>query len=175
MVSQLRLQVLLPVALLAVLGLGVGAFAMNGSNPATSDADAIAARIAARHKPTHTTPKPKPTDSHHHATPEPHHTAHLSPLQRALKKHAVAVVLFYRPGATYDAIQTREARAAALAANASFVAVNVTKNKDVARLAADYDVLEAPTVLVFRRGPRLKTRLEGYNDRTTIVQAVRNA
>jgi hypothetical protein len=172
MASQLRLQVLLPVAVLAVLGLGVGAFAMNGDNPAVSDADAIAARIAARHKPPATKPKPAPTAT----KPKPaKHVRHVSPLKHAFAKHAVVVVLFYRPNATYDAIQAREARAAALATNAGFVAVNVTRNKEVGLLAANYDVLESPTVLVLRRGPKLKARLEGFNDRTTIVQAVRNA
>jgi hypothetical protein len=173
MATQLRLQVLLPVAVLAVLGLGVGAFAMNGNAPATSDADAIAARIAARQKPTVTTPaKPKPKPA---ATkPKPAHTS-LSPLQLALRQKPVAVVLFYKPGAAYDAIQTRETRAGALTAGAAFVAVNVTNNKEVGKLATDYNVLEAPTVLIFRRGPVLRARFDGYQDRATVVQAVRNA
>jgi hypothetical protein len=174
MASQLRLQVLLPVAVLAVLGLGVGAFAMNGKGPATSDADAIAARIAARDKPTATTPakpKPKPTATKPTAPVKPA----LSPLQLALRQKPVAVVLFYKPGAVYDAIQTRETRAGALTAGAAFVAINVTKNREVGKLATDYNVLEAPTVLIFRRGPVLKARFDGYQDRATVVQAVRNA
>ncbi|MEO8289478.1 MAG: hypothetical protein ABI649_00595 [Gaiellaceae bacterium] len=172
MASQLRLQVLLPVAVLAILGLGVGAFAMS-KGPATSDADAIAARIAARNNPTATTPaKPKPPA----AKPKPSPSKPgLTPLQLALRQKPVAVVLFYKPQAAYDAIQTRETRAGALAAGAAFVAINVTRNSEVGKLATEYNVLEAPTVLVFRRGPVLKARFDGFQDRTTIIQAVRNA
>ena len=53
--------------------------------------------------------------------------------------------------------------------------INVSKNKQVAKLAAEYGVLESPTVLVMKRGPKLTARLEGYYDRTAIVQAVKNA
>jgi hypothetical protein len=173
MASQLRLQVLLPIAVLAVLGLAVSAFIMSRNKPGVSDADAIAARIAANHHEP-TTTKPKPPATNPTPTP-PKHAHHASTLKSALAHHSVVVVLFYEPGSDYDAIQTREARAGALAANAGFVTVNVSKNREVAKLAAEYDVLESPTVLVFRRGPKLKARLEGYNDRTTIVQAVRNA
>jgi hypothetical protein len=180
MASQLRLHVLAPIAVVALLGLGVSAFIMNQHNPATSsDADAIAARIAARHHtPAATPPKPKPHATKAHTKPKPEptkHAHHGSSLKAALSRHAVVVVLFYEPGASYDTIQTREARAGALSAHAGFLAVNVSKNKDVSALAAQYNVLESPTVLVFRRGPKLKARLEGLNDRTTIVQAVRNA
>jgi hypothetical protein len=177
MASQLRLQVLLPIAVLAVLGLAVSAFIMSRNKPGGSDADAIAARIAAsHHKPTTTASKPDPTQTKPDTTPQPpKHVHHASTLQSALAHHPVVVVLFYEPGADYDAIQTREARAGALAANAGFVTVNVSKNREVAKLAAEYDVLESPTVLIFRRGPKLSSRLEGYNDRTTIVQAVKNA
>ena len=177
MASQLRLQVLAPIAIVAVLGLAVSAFIMSRSKPG-SDADAIAARIAAQHH-THSTttpskPKPKPTaTTPTPPTPTPVH--HVSALKAALAHHSVVVVLFYEPGADYDAIQTREARAAALDANAGFVPVNVSKNSQVAKLASTYGVLESPTVLVFTHGPKLSARLEGFYDRTTIVQAVKNA
>ena len=178
MASQLRLHVLAPIAVVALLGLGVSAFIMSRNNPTTSDADAIAARIAAKHHTPAATPaKPKPhtTKPKHDPAPPKYTHHHGSPLKAALARHAVVVVLFYEPGSNYDRIQTREARAGALSAHAGFVAVNVSKNTEVSALAAQYNVLESPTVLVFRRGPKLKARLEGFNDRTTIVQAVRNA
>jgi hypothetical protein len=177
MASQLRLHVLVPIVVVALLGLGVSTFLMSRNKPATSDADAIAARIAAKHHQTSTTAtKPKPTKTNPDPAPIPvKHLKHASPLKTALAHHPVAVVLFYKPGADYDAIQTREARAAALSADAGFVAVNVDKNRQVAKLASQYNVLESPTVLVFSRGPKLRARLEGYHDRTTIVQAVENA
>jgi hypothetical protein len=85
------------------------------------------------------------------------------------------VVLFYEPGASYDAIQTREARAGALEAHAGFVSVNVSKNQQVGQLATQYGVLQSPTVLIFTRGLKLKARIEGLYDRTAVVQAVKNA
>ena len=179
MASQLRLQVLAPIAIVAVLGLAVSAFIMSRNQPGGTDADAVAARIAAKKHQTSATPtKPEPdpaaiSPATTPAAPKPEH--HRSPLRAALANHSVVVVLFYEPEATYDAIQTREARAGALAANAGFVTVNVSKNSEVAKLAAEYGVLESPTVLVMKRGPKLAARLEGYYDRTAIVQAVKNA
>ena len=178
MASQLRLQVLAPIAVVAVLGLAVSAFIMSRNQPATSNADAIAARIAAKKHQTSTTPtkpEPDPVDTTPTQTPDPPKPEHVSPLKATLARHSVVVVLFYDPEATYDAIQTREARAGALAANAGFVTINVSKNKQVAKLAAEYGVLESPTVLVMKRGPKLAATLEGYYDRTAIVQAVKNA
>jgi hypothetical protein len=92
-----------------------------------------------------------------------------------LERYGKVVVLFYEPGASYDAIQTREARAGALAAHAGFVSVNVSKNHQVGQLAAQYGVLESPTVLIFARGLKLKARLEGLYDRTAVSQAVKDA
>jgi hypothetical protein len=92
-----------------------------------------------------------------------------------LRRYRKVVVLFYEPGANYDAIQTREARAGALLAHAGFVSVNVSKNREVGQLASQYDVLESPTVLIFTKGYNVKVRIEGFYDRTAIVQAVKNA
>jgi hypothetical protein len=169
MASQLRLHILLPVAVLGLLGLGVGAFAM-GKSPATStNADAIAARIAQKQaakdpngKPVSTKPKPKPAAS-------------LSPLDRQLRAHRVVVVLFYSPGDDYDTLQTRETRAGALDAKAGFLALNVTRDSQVAELAAQYDVRDAPATLIFRRGPQIAYRVAGYLDRAAVAQAAFNA
>ena len=92
-----------------------------------------------------------------------------------LRRYGKVVVLFYEPGATYDSIQTREARAGALLAHAGFVSVNVSKNREVGQLASQYNVLQSPTVLIFTRGHNLKARIDGFYDRTAIVQAVKNA
>jgi hypothetical protein len=163
MASQLRLRVLLPVAILGILGLGVGAFATTRSAPETSNADAVAARIAAKQ----TTQEPsKPANK-----PSPQ----ASPLEGALRKHSVVVVLFYAPGDDYDTIQARETRAGALAAKAGFLALNVTRNQQVAALAAEYDVREAPATLIFTRGPRVAYRVAGYMDRQAVAQAAADA
>jgi len=92
-----------------------------------------------------------------------------------LQRYGKVVVLFYEPGADYDAIQTREARAGALLAHAGFVSVNVSRNHEVGQLASQYNVLQSPTVLIFTRGHSLKARIEGFYDRTAIAQAVKNA
>jgi hypothetical protein len=165
MASQLRLRVLLPVAILGILGLGIGAFATTRSAPETSNADAVAARIAAKQN-TKTQKPSKPTNK-----PSPQ----VSPLEGALRKHSVVVVLFYAPGDDYDTIQARETRAGALAAKAGFLALNVTKNQQVAALAAEYDVREAPATLVFTRGPRVAYRVAGYMDRQAVAQAAADA
>jgi hypothetical protein len=170
MASQLRLHILLPVAVLGILGLGVGAFAM-GKNPATpTNADAIAARIAQKQATKHSNGKPVKSK------PKPAKSApKLSPLDRQLRTHRVVVVLFYAPGDDYDTIQTRETRAGAVGANAGFLALNVTKNFQVAELASEYDVRDAPATLVFRRGPRIAYRVSGYLDRAAVAQAAFNA
>ncbi len=140
MASQLRLQVLAPIAIVAVLGLAVSAFVMSRNQPGGTDADAVAARIAAKQhqSPTKPKPKPEPTATTPATPPKPPHKSHPqgSSLKVALAHHPVVVVLFYSPNASYDAIATREARAGALAANAGFVTVNVLKNSQVAKLAA---------------------------------------
>jgi hypothetical protein len=165
MATQLRLRVLLPVAILGILGIGVGAFATTRSTPETSSADAVAARIAAKQN--GKTQKPaKPANK-----PSPQAT----PLEGALRTHSVVVVLFYAPGADYDTIQARETRAGALAAKAGFLALNVTKNGQVAALAAEYDVREAPATLIFTRGPRVAYRVAGYMDRQAVAQAAADA
>ena len=66
-------------------------------------------------------------------------------------------------------------RAGALAAKAGFLALNVTKNQQVAALAAQYDVREAPATLVFTRGPRVAYRVAGYMDRQAVAQAAADA
>jgi hypothetical protein len=91
-----------------------------------------------------------------------------------LHKHVV-VVLFYAPGDDYDTIQTREARAGALDAGAGFLALDVTKNDEVAALAAQYDVREAPATLVFIPGPKVFYRASGFLDRQSVAQAATDA
>jgi hypothetical protein len=168
MASQLRLHVLLPVAILGILGLGIGAFATTRNAPETNDADAIAARIAAKQK-AQKGHKSKPAKPGEQTGPKP------TPLQNALRRRGVAVVLFYAPGDDYDTIQTRETRAGALSANAGFLALDVTSDKQVSALAAQYDVREAPATLIFKRGPRVVFRAAGYLDREAVAQAASNA
>jgi hypothetical protein len=96
-------------------------------------------------------------------------------LAGALEENRVVVVLFYTPGSNYDTIQAREARAGAAAGGAGFLAVNVSRDREVASLAAAFQVRDAPAILVVKRGLRVVVRINGYADRETIAQAAANA
>jgi hypothetical protein len=96
-------------------------------------------------------------------------------LNAALLHKKVVVVLFYAPGDDYDTIQTRETRAGALDAKAGFLALDVTKNDEVAALASQFDVRTAPATIVFVRGPKVFFRVNGYADRQSVAQAATDA
>jgi hypothetical protein len=96
-------------------------------------------------------------------------------LNAALLHKHVVVVLFYAPGDDYDTIQTRETRAGALDAGAGFLALDVTKNDEIAALASEYDVREAPATLVFIPGPKVFYRAAGFLDRQSVAQAATDA
>lgn len=167
--QQLRLRVLAPVAVLALLGAGVGAFAY-GKPPADDSAalpthvEKTPAKKAGGHKPGSKAPAPAPA-------PRPAKT----PLERALRADRAAVVLLFTPGGGVDNAAVREARAGALLAHAGFVAVDASRNSAVTKFFRRYEVREAPAVLVFLRGPRLVSHFDGFADRVTVAQAVSNA
>jgi hypothetical protein len=96
-------------------------------------------------------------------------------LNAALLHKKVVVVLFYAPGDAYDTIQTRETRAGALDAKAGFLALDVTKNDEVAALASRFDVRNAPATIVFVRGLKVFYRVNGYMDRQAVAQAATDA
>jgi len=96
-------------------------------------------------------------------------------LDAGLLHKNVVVVLFYAPGDDYDTIQTRETRAGALDAGAAFLALDVTQNDEVAALASQFDVRNAPATLVFVRGPKVFYRVDGYMDRHAVAQAATDA
>jgi hypothetical protein len=93
----------------------------------------------------------------------------------ALYFDRAVVVVFFTPGSALDAKTVLEGRGAAITTGAGFLAVDVTREAQVAALAIGYEVLEAPTVLVLSRGPKLRSRFDGYVDRTTVAQAISNA
>jgi hypothetical protein len=179
--QQLRLRVLVPVAVLGLLGAGFGAFAMGGpampesipvSSSGATDTGAVDTG-AADTAPTTTEPAPAPKPAPA-PTPKPKPEKN-TPLEQELDAHRVVVVVFQTPGADLDATAVREARAGAAAADGGFLAVDVEKEGDVSDLAAEYEVLEAPTVLVLVRSGDVRSRFDGYVDRETVAQAVTNA
>jgi hypothetical protein len=96
-------------------------------------------------------------------------------LNAALLHKKVAVVLFYAPGDDYDTIQTRETRGGALDAKVGFLALDVTQNDEVAALASQFDVRNAPATIIFVRGPKVFYRVDGYMDRQAVAQAATDA
>jgi hypothetical protein len=96
-------------------------------------------------------------------------------LAGALDENEVVVVLFYAPGSSYDTLQAREARAGAAAGGAGFLAVDVSRDRQVSSLAAAFGIRDAPAILVVKRGYRVAVRINGYADRETVAQAAANA
>lgn len=184
--QQLRLRVLIPVAVLGLLGAGFGAFAMGGPaapesipipRPTSSAAvDTGATDTGATDTgATDTTATPTTTTEAVPAPPPAKPKPDKPPLQRELADHRTVVVVFHTPGSDLDSAGVREARAGASATGAGFLAVDVTKEGAVADLAGEYEVLEAPTVLILIRSGEARFRFEGIVDRETVAQAVTNA
>jgi len=179
--QHLRLNVLLPVAVLGLLGAGFGAFAMGGpgapeSLPVAHPTSSSAVDTGAADTTT-APPPPAPTTTEAApppATPKPK-PAQKTALEKELAGHRVVVVVFHTPGSDLDGEALREARAGAVAANAGFLAVDVTKETAVADVAAEYEVLGSPTILVVVKSGEARSRFEGYVDRQTVAQAVTNA
>lgn len=181
--QQLRLRVLVPVAVLGLLGAGFGAFAMGGPaapesipvHPTSSAAVDTGATDTGATDTAPTTTAPTTTETEPAPTPTTPEPEKQTPLEKQLAAHRVVVVVFHTPGADLDAQAVREARAGAAAANAGYLAIDVTKESAVEDLAAEYEVLEAPTLLVIVRGGELRSRFAGVVDRETVAQAVTNA
>jgi hypothetical protein len=180
--QQLRLRVILPVAVLGLLGAGFGAFAMGQPvEPALTALPTLSSAIDTGPTETgttdtgaaETTPAPAQTPAPP-APPKPK-PEQMTPIEAELADHRLVVVVFHTPGADLDATAVHEARAGSVASGAGFLAVDVAKEGAVAELAGDYDVLEAPSVLVLARGGAVRAHFQGYVDRETVAQAVTNA
>ena len=187
MQQQLRLRVLVPIAVLGLLGAGFGAFAMGGPEapesipvprPTSSGAVDTGATDTGMADTGATETTPAPTTAPTETTappPAPKPKPSKPPLQQELVDHRIVVVVFHTPGSDLDAAAVREARAGASTSGAGYLAVDVTKEGAVADLAAEYEVLEAPTVLVVIRSGEARSRFNGIVDRQTVAQAVTNA
>ena len=191
--QQLRLRVLVPVAVLGLLGAGFGAFAMGGpaapesipiprptssaavdtgaTDTGATDTGATDTAPATTTAPAPAPPPPTTTEAAPPAEPAEEQTA----LDKLLKEHKVVVVIFQSPGSDVDSAAVREARAGADKAGVGYLAVDVTKEGAVAELAAEYEVAEAPTVLVVVRSGEAVSRFYGIIDRTTVAQAATDA
>ena len=96
-------------------------------------------------------------------------------LTRALKRDSVVVAVLYSPESTVDRLAIREARAGATASKSGFVAIDVYDTREIASVAAEFNLRAAPAVLVFARYQGAVTQIAGYADRQTVAQAADNA
>ena len=97
-----------------------------------------------------------------------------APIDRALRRHGVVVVLVYMPRAPVDAAVRAEARAAAARAHAGYVPISALNDRLVRTLVARTGVLPDPAVVILKR-PGVVTATLSVTDRETIAQAVAQA
>jgi hypothetical protein len=182
--GQLRLNVILPIVVLAVLGGGLSLFMLSrGAETSTASTDSALAPLPRLHKPKTSTQTPAKNPAARPSKPQPRPVrpkVKLNPglpaaLARALTARPVAVVAFVTPDAGVDEMAANEAAAGARAAGASFVAVDVSKERQTRPFAVKLGVLEAPAVLVFKRPGNLFVRLDGFVDLDVVAQAAENA
>jgi hypothetical protein len=186
--GQLRLNVILPIVLFATLAVGIGLFMLSRS-PETSTASSDSALTPLSRstrtpvapapktaRPTQAKAKPTPARPVKPTRPKVKLNAGLPPaLNRALTARPVAVVSLVTPDASLDEMAAKEAAAGAGAAGASFVTVDVSRERQARPFAVMLGVLEAPTVLVFKRPGELFVQLDGFADLDMVAQAAENA
>lgn len=161
------------------LALGFVTLAMNqtASRAAVHTVLTLKARRAAAEHGTTTTAKPKhvqPVDQNFLAAVQaglPRSVA------KALAKSPVAVVELTSKQDPVSKLAFGEARAGAVAAGASFVSVDIDQNggdvEVLTRLIGELPV--APAALIYVRPSTLSITLQGFNDSTTVHQAVAEA
>jgi hypothetical protein len=96
------------------------------------------------------------------------------PVDRALRRNPVVVLMVYMPHASVDSLVRAEAKAGARASGAGFVAVSALSERLVRTIVAKTGVLPDPAVVVVRR-PGVVTATLSVTDRDTIAQAVAQA
>jgi len=96
------------------------------------------------------------------------------PVDRALRRYKVVVVVVYMPGASVDSLVREEARAAALTSGAGYVALSALSERLVRPLVAKTGVLPDPAVVVVKRPGVVVARLS-VTDHDTVAQAVTQA
>lgn len=169
----MSLSVSPPIRILAVLGgvlaVAAGLFAFT-QRPSESSPAAPAAVAKPAPAPAAARPAPAP------AEPAVKLDSGLPPaLAAALMQDRVVVVSLYVPGARVDELATGEARAGAELGGVGFLALNVLDEESAGPLLAKLGVLEAPSVLVFKRPGEAVVRIAGFADRETVAQAAANA
>lgn len=91
-----------------------------------------------------------------------------------LAKHSVVVVLLYDAESKVDAYSLSETALGAKKSGAGFLRVDVRNEKLATKFTKAYGVLQAPSLLVFKRPGTLALKLNGFADHETVEQAVLN-
>lgn len=175
---HLRGIVIAGVLAAVALALGFVTLAMNQSS--SSAAPHTVLSLKARHLTTTKTTKPaRPVE---HAPLNAHLVAALKAglprsIARGLAAHRVTVVALTSSEDSVAALATRETQAGAQLGGASFVRVSVDRDGgDASALTALIGQLPvAPATLVYIRPGTLYLQMPGFNDKTTVQQAARNA
>jgi hypothetical protein len=166
---------------LAVVALALGFMTLAMNQSSSSAAPHTVLSLKARHlattkppKPAAKRVKPKPLNAHLVAALKlglPRSVA------RGLADHRVTIVALTSATDSVATLATRETEAGARLAGASFVRVSVDRDGgDASALTALIGKLPiAPATLVYIRPGTLYLQMPGFNDKTTVQQAARNA
>ena len=165
-----------PVQIFAVLGviaaLGFAAFTFLSGGDTTvatpTPTTAPAPPPKAPATPSRTARRPAPVETTTTASGFPR------PINRALGRRRVVVVAVYMPGASVDRLVRADAKAAAQASGAGFVALSALNGRVMSPLVSKTGVLPDPAVLVVRR-PGVVVSTLSVADQLTISQAVAQA
>jgi hypothetical protein len=165
-----------PVQIFAILGvigaLGFAAFTfLSGGEASVSTPTAVTTS-----SPTPTAPATPNRPARRPAPVQPTTTASGFPLpvHQALGHRRVVVAVVFMPGASVDRLVRADAKAAARATGAGFVAMSALNERLMGTLVGKTGVLPAPAVLVVRR-PGVVVSTLSVADRNTISQAIAQA
>jgi hypothetical protein len=165
---------------LAVVALALGFVTLAMNQSSSSAAPHAVLSLKARHL---ASTKPKPTTKPvKHKSLNAHLVAALKlglprSIARGLSTHRVTVVALTSSTDSVAALATRETESGAHLGGASFVRVSVDHDGgDASALTALIGKLPAaPATLVYIRPGTLYLQMPGFNDKTTVQQAARNA
>lgn len=126
-----------------------------------------------------------PVIIHHKPQPKPVHVVKptVNPLlpagvHSALAHYPLVVVGTYNPKDPVELLTITEARAGAAAAHVPFVAVDLLDNKiagPLTSLLTEGELLPSPGFLIYKRPGTVVYRSDGYLNRTSVAQAVKDA
>lgn len=158
---------------IAAVGFAAFTFMSSGETPVATPAPVTPAKPTAPTTPNRSAPTPTPAPARARETTTTA-SGFPRPINMALSKKRVVVVVVYMPGASVDRLVRADAKAAARATGAGFVALSALDERLMGSLVGKTGVLPDPAVLVVRR-PGVVTTTLSVSDRLTISQAIAQA